>query len=48
MMCDRCIYKRICKYVAMEVMKTATDTSCQRFEKIPSHPATQSDEQYLV
>ena len=47
-MCNKCIYKRICKFVAFELLKNAPDTPCQRFREIPPYNATENEEIYLI
>jgi len=49
MMCDRCIYRRICKLVEGEMAKTAADTSCHRFREEPPLPTADCDpDMYLI
>lgn len=47
-MCNRCIYKNLCRFVVVEMNKNACDTPCWRFVEIPPFQATENEEQYLV
>ena len=47
-MCPRCIYKRICKYLELEMSKTAADDACMRFHEIPDYNADESEDKFLV
>lgn len=47
-MCNKCIYKCICKFIVNELSKDATDPPCRRFKSIPLRETTESEDDYLV
>ena len=47
-MCERCIFKLICKFVEYEMNKEAGDNHCSRFIPIPPFPVTDSEDEYLI